>query len=129
MSGQGNARLSVLAGVLTDYPGGDSTPESKGRVIIEWPLSPATCPANHVLPSVLTSVRDAETGALIPAAKITVHAGTDTFVTADIAVFLDRHGEIIHDPYQISRESDGIPATFPFLVAGMRNGAGRGEPS
>ena len=38
---------------------------------------------------------------------------------ADVAVYLDEHGEICRDPYQIAR-SDDVPATFPFLVSEMR---------
>ena len=115
--------LLVMAGAMTSYPVAGDAADYKGRVIIEWPYSSTGGPANQVLPGVLTSVRDAETGELIPAASITVHA--DSFrrlITADIAVFLDRNGEILHDPHRISRESDGPPAAFPFLVAGMRNG-------
>jgi len=122
--------LLVMAGAMTDYPVADDAPDYKGRVIIEWPYSSAGGPANQVLPSALTSVRDAETGELIPAAKITVHAGASSrLITADIAVFLNRHGEILRDPCQISRESDGLPATFPFLVAGMRNGTDGARPA
>lgn len=117
--------LMVMAGAVTDYPVADNAADYKGSVIIEWPYSPAGCPPNQVLPSALTSVRDAETGALIPAAKITVHAdASNRLITADIAVFLDRNGEILHDPCVVWRDSDGPPATFTFLVAGMRNGSG-----
>lgn len=115
--------MPVIAGTMADYPLAEDASDYKGRVVIEWPYSPAECPANQVLPSVLTSVRDVETGELIPAAKITVHADVPGLITADIAVFLDKSGEIIHDPSVIWRDSDGIPATFPFLVAAMRNGA------
>jgi hypothetical protein len=120
----------VMAGAMTNYPVADDAADYKGRVIIEWPYSSAGGPANQVLPSVLTSVRDAETGELIPAAKIAVHAdASNRLITADIAVFLDRRGEILHDPYKLSRESDGIPASFPFLVAGMRNGTDSERPA
>lgn len=115
--------LLVMAGVMSDYPVADDASDYKGRVIIEWPYSPAGCPPNQVLPSALTAVRDAETGELIPAAKIAVHAdAANRLITADIAVFLDRQGEILRDPCVVWRDADGPPATFTFLVAGMRNG-------
>lgn len=113
---------------MTSYPAADGTPDYKGRVIIEWPYSSGS-PANQVLPAILTSVRDAETGELIPAAKLTVHATVPGLITADIAVFLGKDGEILRDPSVIWRESDGIPATFPFLVAAMRNGTDGGRPA
>ena len=119
--------MPVIAGTMTDYPVAEDAPDYKGRVIIEWPYSPPGSPPNQVLPSTLTSVRDAETGELIPAAKITVHAEVPGLITADIAVFLGKEGEILRDPGAIWRDSDGIPATFPFLVAGMRNGADHKE--
>ena len=113
-----------------NYPVADNASDYKGRVIIEWPYSTPGSPPNQVLPSVLTSVRDAETGELIPAAKITVHAGgPDPLIKADIAVFLNRAGEIIHDLDRISRDSAGPPATFSFLVAGMRNGTDSERPA
>ena len=124
MTGRSGNDLLVMAGAMMNYPVADDAPDYKGRVIIEWPYSSAGSPAGQVLPSLLTSVRDAETGELIPAAKITVHAGAfSRLITADIAVFLGKDGEILRDPGAIWRESDGLPATFPFLVAGMRNGA------
>ena len=121
--------LLVMAGAMMGYPAADGTPEYKGSVIIEWPYSPAGSPLNQVLPSILTSVRDAETGELIPAAKITVHATVPGLITADIAVFLGKDGAILRDPGVIWRESDGLPATFPFLVAGMRNGTEGERPA
>lgn len=121
--------LLVMAGAMMGYPAADGTPDHKGSVIIEWPYSTPGAPANQVLPSVLTSVRDAETGELIPAAKITVHAQAGSLITADIAVFLGKDGEILRDPSAIWRESDGLPATFPFLVAGMRNGIDSEKPA
>ena len=121
--------LPVIAGTMRDYPAAENAPDYKGRVIIEWPYTPSPRPANLVLPSTLTSVRDAETGELIPAAKITVTAAVPGLITADIAVFLGKDGEILRDPASIWQESDGIPATFSFLVAGMRNGADSERPA
>jgi hypothetical protein len=109
--------MTVIAGVLADYPLSEGAREHKGSVIIEWPLGGA----GHVLPSCLSAVYDEKTGDLIPAAKIAVCAGGGSVITADISVFLDRQGEIIHDPSVIWRDSDGIPATFTFLVAEMRS--------
>jgi len=108
--------MAVIAGVLADYPVAGDAREHKGTVIIEWPPGGT----GHVLPSCLSAVYDEKTGDLIPAARITVHADGGSAITADIAVFLDQNGEILHDPSVIWRDSDGIPATFTFLVAEMR---------
>jgi hypothetical protein len=121
--------LLVMAGAMTTYPAVNGAPDYKGSVIIEWPYSSAGGPANQVLPGALTSVRDAETGELIPAARITVHADVPGLITADIAVFIGKDGAILRDPSAIWRESDGLPATFPFLVAGMRNGTDSERPA
>jgi hypothetical protein len=95
---------------------GKESPEYKGSVIIEWSGRPG--PANQILPGVLQAVRDVKTGDLIPAASMTVHVPCPGLITADVAVYLDEHGEIIYDLARIA-ESDAVPATFPFLVAGM----------
>ena len=104
-----------VTGAMTDYNGKDSL-DYKGRVIIEWPCGGAK---NSVLPTVLSRVLDTETEELIPCAGFTVRAHVPGLIFADVAVYLDEHGEICRDPYQIAR-SDGVPATFPFLVSEMR---------
>lgn len=103
-------------------------PEFKGSVIIEWPVSkaqkpaavPPEIPVQRVIPGCLAAVRDEKDGGIIPCAGLTLHVPASGFITADVAVFLDKAGEIIRDPGVIWRESDGVPATFPFLVAEMR---------
>ena len=108
------AMTGCMIGWVTD--GADH----KGSVIIEWSSgTPKQKKPQQVLPGVLTRVLDWETEQLIPAASVTVRAAAGGLITADVAVYLDGHGEIIHDPAEIS-VSDGIAATFPFLVAEMR---------
>jgi hypothetical protein len=105
---------------MGDVPAPEA-PEFKGSVVIQWPTAARkTEGTGRLLAGCLTSVYDEETGQLIPAASVTVRVAASGFVTADVAVFLDGNGEIIHDAGQIWRESDGVPATFPFLVAEMR---------
>ena len=99
----------------------------KGSVVIEWPTSATKQDGRgRLLPSLLTTVYDEETGKLIPAARLTVHANCTGLITADVAVYLDEHGEIIYDPNEIGKSS-AVPATFLFLVAEMRTG--RVQPS
>jgi hypothetical protein len=108
----------------TGYVPDPEGPEFKGSVIIQWPAAARkTEGAGRLLPGCLTSVYDEETGQIIPAASVTVRVGATGFVTADIAVFLDKNGEIVRNAGQIWLESDGVPATFPFLVAEMRSSA------
>jgi hypothetical protein len=52
-------------------------------------------------------------------AGLTIHVPRTGLVTADAAVYLDDHGEIIYDVDEI-RDTGAVPATFPFLVSGMR---------
>jgi len=111
---------TLVQGHMGDVPIPEA-PEFKGSVVIQWPAVARKAEgAARLLPGCLTSVYDEETGQLIPAASVTVRVGASGFITADIAVFLDKNGEIIRDTGHIWRESDGIPATFPFLVAEMR---------
>ena len=96
-------------------------PDFKGSVVIQWPSAASKAEGvGRLLAGCLTSVYDEETGQIIPAASVTVRVCAVGFVTADVAVFLDKSGEIIRDSSQIWRESDGVPAIFPFLVAEMR---------
>ena len=102
-------------------PDGPEGADHKGSVVIEWPGS---APGfrdgrNQVIPGCFATVHDKETGRLIPAASVTVRAAWQGLITADVAVYLDGHGEIIYDPNQVAK-SDAVPATFPFLVAEMR---------
>jgi hypothetical protein len=101
---------------------GIDSPDHKGSVIIEWPLAAQKQEGRgRLLPSVFLRVYDEDTGRLIPAASVTVRAalGGTPLITADVAVYLDGRGEIIYDEHEIAK-SDGVPATFPFLVAEMR---------
>ena len=72
------------------------------------------------MPGCLTSVYDEADGGLIPCSAVTVHVGACGLIAADVAVFLGKDGEILRDPQDIGTQSDGIPATFTFLVAEMR---------
>lgn len=114
--------MTVMTGTLASYPVPDGAPEFKGTIVIEWPVASPQPGATTVLPAPFTTVRDAEDGKVIPCAGFTLHAPASGLITADVAVFLDKSGEIICDPDVIWRESDGIPATFPFLVTEMRVG-------
>jgi hypothetical protein len=120
----------VAKSITGRMPDGDWGPEGddyKGSVVIEWPLA-ATKQDRHgrVLASCLSAVYDEETGRLLPTARLTVHADCTGLITADVAVYLDGHGEIIYDLNEIGK-SAAVPATFLFLVAEMR--AGHVEPS
>lgn len=95
-------------------------PEFKGFVIIEWSRSGSAGRVQRIMPGCLAAVRDEKDGGIIPCAGFTVRVPADGFIVADVAVFLDKGGEIIRDADVIWRESDGVPATFPFLVAEMR---------
>ena len=101
---------------------GDESPGDKGAVIIEWSSgTPKQKTPRQILPGMFTRVLDWETERLIPAASVTVHAAWKGLITADVAVYLDEHGEIIYDPNEVAK-ADAVPATFPFLVAEMRIG-------
>lgn len=106
----------AITGAMDGGGWGTESPDYKGSVFIEW--SGKTGPANQILPGVLQAVRDVETGKVIPTASITVHVPCPGLVTADVAVYLDGHGEILYDLAEVAK-SDSVPATFPFLVAGM----------
>jgi hypothetical protein len=115
-------RVAVITGALRDYPLPENAPEFKGRIIIEWPATSLRDEdkGRRVLPCCLGRVLDEADGEVIPCAGFTVHSPATGLITADVAVYLDKGGEIIRDPGVIWRESDGIPATFRFLVAEMR---------
>lgn len=99
---------------------GPEGPEHKGSVIIEWPSSGSKQEGiNRIMPGCFATVHDDETGRLILAASVSVHAACKGFITADVAVYLDEHGEIIYDLNKVVL-ADAVPATFPFLVAEMR---------
>ena len=114
--------MTVITGTLADYPLPDSAPEFKGSIVIEWPVGSARPGITTLLPGPLTTVRDVRDGGVIPCGGMTLHVLASGVITADVAVFLDQQGEIIRDPDAIWRESDGVPATFPFLVEEMKIG-------
>ncbi len=109
-----------MTGLMSDRSEAKAA-DYKGSVVIEW------APSGHkqgesvqtVMPGCFTTVHDTGTGRLIPAASATVHVAANGLITADVAVYLDEHGEIIYDLDQAAK-TDGVPATFPFLVAEMR---------
>jgi hypothetical protein len=97
------------------------TTEYRGSVIICWSggNTPERKKPQQVLPGVLTQVLDYETEKLIPVAHAIVHVPCGGIITADLAVYLDNHGEIIYDLDEVGK-SGTVPATFPFLVGEMR---------
>lgn len=105
----------MITGMMTEFPVADDAPEFKGVVVIEHPSGSAK---NSILPGCLTRVLDEQ--GLIPASSITLKIPSHGIITADIGVFLDKHGGIIRDPSAIWRDSDGVPAVFPFKVAAIR---------
>jgi hypothetical protein len=107
----------AITGAMTDDSLVDSA-DYKGRISIEWGGGQWTPGTNQVLPGCLTIIRDSDTGKVLPAAHVTVHIPSIGLITADVAVYLDDHGEIIYDLAEIAK-SDAVPATFPFLVAAM----------
>src|ERR1039457_127247 len=89
---------------------GPDADDWKGSVVIEWPTSATKQDGRgRLLPSLLTTVYDEETGKLIPAARLTVHANCTGLITADVAVYLDEHGEIIYALNEIGKFS-AVPA-------------------
>jgi hypothetical protein len=117
---EGDASLvaKTITGIMRDVSLVDGV-DFKGRIGIEWAGSRWKQGTNEVLPGCLTTVRDNDTGEILPCAGLTIHVPSQGLITADVAVYLDEHGEIIYDLAKIA-ESDAVPATFPFLVAGMR---------
>ena len=110
----------AMTGCMDGGGWGNGSPDHKGAVIIEWSSrTPKQKAPRQVLPGTFTRVLDWETERLIPAANVTVRAAWQGLITADVAVYLDEHGEIIYDLDAVAK-SDGVPATFPFLVAEMR---------
>jgi hypothetical protein len=91
----------------------------KGTVLIEWSggWSEDGKPQN-IFPGCLTTVYDEE-GRVLPVANAEVHVPPEGLITADLAVYLDENGEILYDLNEIAK-SEAVPATFPFLVIGMR---------
>ena len=108
----------AITGAMTDWSVKDSL-DYKGRIAIEWGGGQWAPGSNEILPGCLTIVRDNDTGKVLPVAGVTVHVPSTGLITADVAVYLDDHGAIIYDLAKIA-DSDAVPATFPFLVAGMK---------
>lgn len=109
-----------MAQVITGSMRNDSIRDRadyKGSVILE--LSGGSPKGNSIIPGCLNAVRETATNRLIPAESVTVHIPSFGLVTADVAVYLDGHGEIIYDLADVAK-CDGVPATFPFLVSHMR---------
>jgi hypothetical protein len=110
----------AITGCMSSNDWGPDADDWKGVVVIEWPMAAAKQDrCGGVLASCLTTVYDAETRRLLPTSRFTVHADCTGLITADVAVYLDEHGEIIYDLNEIGK-SAAVPATFPFLVAEMR---------
>ena len=108
----------VMNGLMMDQ-GEVRSADYKGSVVIEWNAgNKGTGAKNTVIPAVFTRVLDMD-GELIPALSVTVHAKCGALITADVAVFLDDHGEILYDLRKIA-DTNAVPATFPFLVAGFK---------
>lgn len=107
----------VITGTMDASGKGD--PDYKGRIGIHWGGSEWEPGRNTILPGCLTTVRDNDTGAVLPVAGFTVRVPRTGLIIADAAVYLDERGEIMYDVGRI-RETEAVPATFPFLVAGMR---------
>jgi hypothetical protein len=109
----------AITGALCGGAAEKESPEFKGAIGIHWGGSEWKQGTNEVLPGCLTTVLDNDTGKLLPVAGLTIHVPCRGLITADVAVYLDGHGEIIYDLDKI-REAEAVPATFPFLVAGMK---------
>jgi hypothetical protein len=117
----------AMTGIMDGGGYGVESADHKGVVVIEWPSSvPRRDECVRVIPGCFVTVHDDRTGRLIPAASATVHVAPKGLITADVAVYLDDHGEIIYDLDEVAK-SDATPATFPFLVAEMRT-AGQHHP-
>jgi hypothetical protein len=109
-----------MTGIMDGGGYGPEGADHKGLVIIEWPRSVPKKDGQHrVIPGCFATVHDDETGRLIPAASVTVHVAWNGLITADVAVYLDESGEILYDLAEVAK-TDGVPATFPFLVSEMR---------
>lgn len=103
-----------------------------GTVIIEWP-APARGTPYGAMPGRHVKVWDAATGEQVYGcthADITVHAGVEGLVTADLTLFADEDGEPVLDlqpavtaaDRRIVLDEDGgtVTGVFPFLVTEMR---------
>lgn len=112
----GNSTMSwAITGAILP-PQGKETPEYKGRIVIKWSGKFNEKIPNQVIPGVLTTIY--MDGKVLPFAHATVHVGWGALITADVAVYLDDHGEIIYDLHKIA-ELEAVPAAFTFLVSGM----------
>lgn len=110
----------AITGCMDGGGYGIESVDYKGSIVIEWSAAASKRDGiGRLLPGCLTTVYDEETGKLLPVASITIHAAYRGLITADVAVYLGEHGEILYDVADVAK-ADAPPATFPFLVAEMR---------
>lgn len=108
----------VITGTMSRIWSRDSA-DYKGAVSIGFTGAwSETGGRQNVFPGCLTTVYDEE-GQVLPVASMDIHVPAGGLITADLAVYLDENGGILYDLKKIT-ESEAVPATFPFLVIGIR---------
>jgi hypothetical protein len=106
----------ITGAMLTDW--GRDNLNYRGTVLIALTGGWTKEERPLVFPGCLTTFYDEE-GRVLPVANADIHIPASGLITADLAVYLDEKGEIIYDLNEIMK-SEAVPATFPFLVTGMR---------
>lgn len=112
----GAGKSLVITGMMADFPPPGDAPEFRGRISIRVPRGGLP---DSILPGCLSEILD-EDGKLLPSAGVAIHIPAAGLITADVAVYLDKQGNILRDPHAIWRDSDGVPATFTYLVSEIR---------
>lgn len=109
----------VITGAMNSDWGRENL-DYKGAVLIDWGVGGGweEEKSRRVFPGRLAAFYDEE-GRILPVASADVHVPSSGLITADLAVYLDDNGEILYDLNEIMK-SEAVPATFPFLVTGMR---------
>ncbi len=92
----------------------------RGVIIIEWPPPHGASPYSS-MPGCLVKITDALTGKPIRTCTgLTVSAGTECLVTADLTLFADADGGPLLDGEPVTDGGEIRTGVFPFLVSEMR---------
>lgn len=92
----------------------------RGVIIIEWPAPRSPGPYS-AMAGCLLNISDAVTGKPIrTAVDVTIHAGAEHLVTADLTLLADSDGEPIYDGEPVPDGGGWRTGVFTFLVGEMR---------